>query len=90
MCIRDRCSDVLVAFDRMEVGKNKVAAKAAGQARAEQMNMFAKNAIIKNPDLAPPKPVMQNVGAAAFMDALSIGTKAITALGSGGFGIIGP
>ena len=46
--------------------------KAAGMARAEQMNMFAKNAIIKNPDLAPPQPVMQNVGAAAFMDALSI------------------
>jgi len=46
--------------------------KAAGMARAEQMNMFAKNAIIKSPDLAPPKPVYQNVGAAAFMDALSI------------------
>ena len=51
---------------------NKVAAKAAGQARAEQMNMFAKNNIIKSPDLAPPKPVYQNVGAAMFMDALSI------------------
>jgi hypothetical protein len=51
---------------------NKVAAKAAGQARAEQLNMFAKNAIIKSPDLAPPKPVYQNVGAAAFMDALKI------------------
>ena len=46
--------------------------KAAGQARSEQMNQFAKNAIIKSPDLAPPKPVYQNVGAAAFMDALSI------------------
>ena len=51
---------------------NKVAAKAAGQARAEQMNMFAKNNIIKNPDLAPPQPVKQNVGAAMFMDALKI------------------
>ena len=51
---------------------NKTAAKAAGQARAEQMNMFAKNAIIRRPGLAPPQPVMQNVGAAAFMDALSI------------------
>jgi len=39
------------------------------------MNSFAKNAIIKNPDLAPPKPVMQNVGAAAFMDALSIASS---------------
>jgi len=46
--------------------------KAAGMARAEQMNSFAKNAIIRNPDLAPPQPVMQNVGAAMFMDALSI------------------
>ena len=46
--------------------------KAAGMARAEQMNSFAQNAIIKSPDLAPPKPVYQNVAMAAFMDALSI------------------
>ena len=51
--------------------------KAAGQARAEQMNMFAQNAIIRNPDLAPPKPVMQNVGAAMFMDALSIASSVV-------------
>jgi hypothetical protein len=51
---------------------SKAGAKAAGMARAEQMNSFAKNSIIRNPDLAPPQPVMQNVGAAAFMDALSI------------------
>ena len=57
---------------------NKAAAKAAGQARADQMNLFAKNAIIRNPDLAPPQPVMQNVGAAAFMDALSIGSSIAT------------
>ena len=49
--------------------------KAAGQARAAQMQSFAKNAIIKSPDLAPPKPVYQNVGQAAFMDALSIGSS---------------
>jgi len=54
---------------------SKVAGKAAGQARAEQMQSFAKNAIIKNPDLAPPQPVMQNVAAAAFMDALSIASS---------------
>ena len=54
---------------------NKAGAKARGMARAEQMQSFAKNAIIRNPDLAPPKPVMQNVGAAAFMDALSIGSS---------------
>ncbi len=47
-------------------------------ARAEQMQSFAKNAIIKNPDLAPPKPVYQNVGAAALMDALSIASSVAT------------
>jgi len=56
--------------------------KAAGMARAEQMNMFAKNAIIRNPDLAPPQPVMQNVGAAAFMDALSI-AGSVASIGTG-------
>ena len=54
---------------------SKVAGKAAGQARAEQMNSFARNAIIKNPDIAPPQPVMQNVGQAMFMDALSIASS---------------
>jgi hypothetical protein len=53
----------------------KAGQKAAGMARAEQMQSFAKNAIIRNPDLAPPKPVYQNVGAAAFMDALSIASS---------------
>ena len=58
--------------------------KAAGQVRAQQMQSFANNAIIKNPDLAPPQPVMQNVGAAAFMDALSIaGSIASIATGMG-------
>ena len=51
---------------------DKAGQKAAGMARAEQMQSFAKNAIIRNPDLAPPAPVYQNVTAAAFMDALSI------------------
>ena len=46
--------------------------KAAGAARQQQMQTFANNAIVKSPDLAPPQPVYQNVGAAAFMDALSI------------------
>ncbi len=50
-------------------------AKAAAQTRAQQMQSFANNNIIKNPDLAPPRPVMRNVGAAAFMDALSIGSS---------------
>ena len=50
-------------------------AKMAAQTRAQQMQSFANNNIIKNPDLAPPRPVMRNVGAAAFMDALSIGSS---------------
>ena len=57
---------------------SKAGAKARGMARAEQMQSFAKNAIIRNPDLAPPAPVMQNVGAAAFMDALSIASSIAT------------
>ena len=36
---------------------------------------FAKVAFQPIPDVEPPVPVMQNVGAAAFMDALSIGSK---------------
>ena len=49
--------------------------KAAGMARAEQLQSFAANAVHKSPDIAPPKPVYQNVGMAAFMDALSIASS---------------
>ena len=63
-------------------------AKAASAVKQQQEQMFAKRAMVKVPGLAPPQPVMQNVGAAAFMDALSIGTKAIGALGSGGFNVL--
>ena len=56
---------------------NKMGAKAAGQARSEQMQAFANVAFQKFPDMVPPKPVGQNVGHAVFMDALSIlGTAA--------------
>ena len=58
-----------------KVELDKAGSEAAGQARAAQMQSFAKNAIIKSPDLAPPAPVYQNVGQAAFMDALSIGSS---------------
>jgi hypothetical protein len=62
----------------------KEGAQAAAQARAAQMNAFAKVNIIKSPDIAPPKPVMQNVGMAAFRDALSIaGSVAGIATGIG-------
>ena len=64
--------------------------EAAGAVKQQQEQMFAKQAFVRVPGLAPPQPVMQNVGAAAFMDALSIGTKVITAGGSGGLGLWGP
>ena len=57
---------------------DKMGQQAAGQARAEQMQSFAKNNIIRNPDLAPPQPVMQNVGMAALMDGLSIASSVAT------------
>jgi len=70
----------------------KAGQKAYGLAKAEQMNSFAKNNIIRNPDLAPPQPVMQNVGMAALMDGLSI-AGSIAAIGVGlgptGLGITG-
>ena len=49
---------------------------------------FAKVAFQPQQDVAPPQPVMQSVGAAAFMDALSIGTSIATAGNS--FGLWGP
>ena len=61
-----------------KVELDKQGRKAYGQARAQQMQSFANNAMVKSPDIAPPKPVYQNVGAAMFMDALSIGTSAAT------------
>ena len=54
---------------------SKEGAKAAAQAKQAQMQSFAQNNIIKNPDIAPPPPVLRNVGQAAFMDALSIGSS---------------
>ena len=40
--------------------------------------MFTSVAFEKHPDIAPPKPVMQNVAMASFMDALSIGSSLAT------------
>ena len=55
------------------------------QYQAFKDNAFAKVAFQPIPDVAPPKPVMRNVGAAAFMDALSIGSSIATMGGSSGF-----
>jgi len=54
---------------------SKKGAQAAGRTRADQLQSFANIAFIKNPDMVPPKPVLQDVGAASFMDALSIGSS---------------
>ena len=57
---------------------NREGAKAAAEARTAQLQAFAQNNIIQSPDIAPPQPVMRNVGHAAFMDALSIGKSLAT------------
>ena len=66
---------------------SKASAKQAAATRAQQMQMFAQNSIIKSPDLAPPRPVLQNVGQASFMDALSIASS-VASMASG-FGALG-
>ena len=66
---------------------SKASAKQAAATRAQQMQMFAQNSIIKSPDLAPPRPVLQNVGQASFMDALSIAGSIAGIAGS--FGSLG-
>jgi hypothetical protein len=52
------------------------------------MQLFAQNNVIKSPELAPPRPVLQNVGQASFMDALSIAGSlaSIGSMGTGGVG----
>ena len=52
---------------------NKEGAMAAAKTKHQKMNMFAQQAMVKMPDIAPPQPVMQNVGMAAFSEALSMG-----------------
>ena len=68
-------SDQVHALTKATSKLYQTGAKAAGQAKAEQMQMFSNVAFVKNPDMVPPKPVYQNVGHAAFMDALSIGSS---------------
>ena len=68
----------------------KKSAQEIGKYKQFQDQAFAKVAFEPIPDVAPPQPVMENVGAAMFMDALSIGSSIATAGGSGGFGFWGP
>jgi hypothetical protein len=53
-------------------------AQTVGQAQAYKQQQFAQVAFQPTPDLKPPVPVMRSVGAAAFMDALSIGSSVAT------------
>ena len=57
---------------------DKTGQQAVGQARAQQMQSFANVNIERHPDLAPPRPVMQNVGMAALMDGLQIAASIAT------------
>lgn len=79
----DRVNKMTKAFTELD----NEGARAAGATKQQQMQMFAKEAFVVQPDLAPPQPVMRNVGQAAFMDALSIGSKAVGM--ASGFGWIG-
>lgn len=63
---------------------NRAGAQAAAKTKAKKMQMFASQAFIKMPDIAPPPPVMQDEGAATFMDALSIGTSLLGIPGASG------
>ena len=65
-------------------------AKQQSQYKQFKDQAFAKVAFQPIPDVAPPQPVMQSVGAQAFMQALSIAGSVATMGGSSGFGLWGP
>ena len=62
-----------VQLNDIELAKKSSKQIATYQGMKDQA--FAKLAFEPVPGVAPPQPVMQSVGAAAFMDALSIGSK---------------
>ena len=64
------------------------ATKAVNALIGRRDQQYAQVAFQPVPDVEPPQPVMQSVGAAMFMDALSIGTKVITGLGPMGFDVL--
>jgi len=81
--------DVSEIARRLTMNDRALAKKTAqqiGKYKQFQDQAFAKVAFEPIPDVAPPQPVMENVGAAMFMDALSIGSKVATMGGSSGFG----
>ena len=54
---------------------DRATAETVGKMQGYKQQQFAEVAFQPIPDVAPPKPVFRNVGAAAFMDALSIGSS---------------
>ena len=80
-----KTSDVARAVTLNDRELARKTSQQVSQYQAFKDNAFAKVAFQPIPDVAPPKPVMRNVGAAAFMDALSIGSSIATMGGSSGF-----
>ena len=54
---------------------DRATAETVGKMQGYKQQQFAEVAFQPIADVAPPKPVMRNVGAAMFMDALSIGSS---------------
>ena len=77
-----RGNDMATKLTDAGIELSKKGAEAAGRTRSEQLQAFSQVAFEKHPDIAPPKPVLQNVGAASFMDALSIASS-VAGMGSG-------
>ena len=69
--------DQVEALTKASVAANKAAGQMTAKVRAQQMQSFANNMFIKHPDIAPPKPVGHDVGAAAFRDALQIASTVV-------------
>ena len=72
-----------------DVQLERKTSKEVSQLQGFRDQAYANIAFNPQPDVAPPQPVMQSVGAAAFMDALSIGSSIATMGCSSGFGLWG-
>ena len=84
--------DVSDIARRLTLNDRELAKKTSKQLAAYKQfkdQAFAKVAFKPIPDVAPPQPVMRNVGAEAFMGALSIASNVATMGGQQGFGLWG-
>ena len=80
--------DVSDIARKLTLNDREIAKKTSKQLAAYKQfkeQAFAKVAFKPIPDVAPPQPVMRNVGAEAFMGALSIASNVATMGGSSGF-----